>query len=191
MLGGLFITTREDRMKLGTTLSLSALALVTMFAIAAAPARPGPDDEIAAIKKNTVAFGKAWNNHDAKAIAGLWAKDGDLIDPWGVTSVGREAVEKFFAQEHAGTGKLSQSTYDVKADSVRLITSDVAMEDWQVVLTGLSGPDGKAMGPQMHRVVVVLKKDGGRWQIAAARPGIPGPVGDAGASHEKTAEPKK
>ena len=78
---------------------LAPLALLSLaaFIIAAAPAASTPDDDIAAIKKNTAAFQAAWNKHDTKALAALWATDGDLIDPWGVTSVGRDAVEKFFA----------------------------------------------------------------------------------------------
>ena len=157
-------------------LMVPALALLAAFIAAAAPAPFSPDEEIAAIKKNTIAFQAAWNKHDAKAIAAFWTKDGDLIDPWGVTSVGHDAVEKFFAEQHAVTGKLGKSTYDNKSDSVRLITPDVAMEDWQVVLSGLSDPVGKPLGPQFHRVVVVCKKEGGQWRIAAARPGVPSPV---------------
>jgi uncharacterized protein (TIGR02246 family) len=155
-----------------TIVTLAALALFAAFAAATAPA-PAPDDDIAAIKKNTAAFQTAWNKHDAKALAAFWAKDGDLIDPWGVTSVGRDAVEKFFAEQHTGSGKLAKSTYDNKADAVRLITPDVALEDWQVALTGLSDPEGKPLGPQFHRVVIVSKKEAGQWRIAAARPGLP------------------
>jgi uncharacterized protein (TIGR02246 family) len=162
-----------------TILTLLALLPIAAFIAAAAPARPSGDDDIAAIKKNTAAFTAAWNKHDAKALAALWAKDGDLIDPWGVTSVGRDAVEKFFAEQHTGNGKLAHSGYDNKSDSVRLITPDVAIEDWQVVLTGLSDPSGKPLGPQMHHVVIIHKKDAGHWLIAAARPGVPSPVIDA------------
>ncbi len=162
-----------------------ALLALAAFILAAAPVPSAPDDDIAAIKKNTAAFSAAWNKHDTKALAALWAADGDLIDPWGVTSVGRDAVEKFFAGEHTGMGKLAKSTYDNKKDDIRLITPDVAIEDWQVVLSGLNGPDGKPMGPQMHRVIVVCKKSAGHWQIAAARPGIPNPVSDAPAKSDK------
>ena len=81
-------------MHLRKLLPLLALLLVAAFIVAAAPARPSPDDEVAAIKKNSATFAAAWNKHDAKALAALWAKDGDLIDPWGATSNSRDAVQK-------------------------------------------------------------------------------------------------
>ena len=163
-----------------TLVAVAALGVVGAVVVTASPpaAAASYSDEVLAIKKNTIGFQAAWNKHDAKALAAFWAVEGDLIDPWGVASSGREAVEKFFAAEHSGTGKLAKSVYDCKKDTVRLISADVAVEDWEVVLTGLSGPDGKPIGPQFHRVVIVCKKDNGQWQIAAARPGIPTPEAD-------------
>jgi uncharacterized protein (TIGR02246 family) len=154
--------------------ALSALALVP---VAAFLLGAGGGDDTAAIKKCTADFQVVWNKHDVKALAAHWAKDGDLIDPWGKTSVGRAEVEKFFTGEHTGKGALAHCTYEVKKDSIRMITPDVAMEDWEVVLSGLQ-PEGAPapLPPQFHRVAVVLKKEGGAWLIAAARPGIPSPV---------------
>jgi len=87
----------------------------------------------------------------------------------------RRRREVSSASSTRGSGKLAKSTYENKSDSVRLITPDVAVEDWQVILTGLNDPDGKPMGPrQIHYVVIVSKKDGGKWQIAAGRG--PGPA---------------
>jgi uncharacterized protein (TIGR02246 family) len=178
-----------------TTRMILTIAFLAVFAAftaistpraAALPGVPSNESDLAAIKKNGAAFSAAWNKHDVKALAALWAKDGDLIDPWGVTSVGRENVEKFFAEQHNGAGKLAKSTYELKADSVRFITPDVALEDWQVVLTGLSDKDGKAMGPMMHHVVLVWKKEGGKWEIAAARPGMPEAMAGAPSSATPT-----
>jgi uncharacterized protein (TIGR02246 family) len=179
------------------TIVAACMLVVVAVCLAAAPApSPSPADDIAAIKKNTKDFEAAWNRHDAKALAALWAKDGDLIDPAGVTSVGREAVEKFFTEQYAGgsgggAGKLAKVTYSNKKDSVRLVSADVAIEDWEVVLTGLIAEDGKAMGPHFHRVVIVSMREGGSWRIAAARPGLPTPVKDAAAPAEKHPEQKK
>jgi uncharacterized protein (TIGR02246 family) len=133
-------------------------------------------DDSAAVKKNTADFQTAWNKHDPKALAALWAKDGDLVDPWGVVSTGSAEVEKFFAHEHTGSGPLAKSTAEVKKDSVRFITPDVALSDWEVVITGLTRPDGTVEGPMSHRVVIVSKKEGSAWKFAAARPGIPQPA---------------
>ncbi len=160
---------------------LTALAFASLAAFALAAA-PRGDDDIAAIRKSSADFESAWNKHDPKVIAVFWATDGDLIDPWGKTAVGRAAVESFFVGEHTGDGALAKSTYDLKKDTVRLISPDVAVEDWEVVLTGVTPPDSTApLGPQFHRVVIVRKKDGGQWLIAAARPGLLEPVTEVGA----------
>lgn len=137
----------------------------------------GGGDETGAIKKSSADFAAAWNKHDGKALASCWASDGDLIDPWGRTAVGKAEVEKFFTAEHTGNGALAHCTYEMKKDTVRMISPDVAMEDWEVVLTGLM-PQGAAapLGPQFHRVVVIRKKQGGQWEVFAARPGLPTPV---------------
>ena len=159
---------------MNTRVVLSALVLIPLAAFAIAADR---GDDSAAIKKSSAEFQAAWNKHDPKAIAAFWAADGDLIDPWGKTSVGREEVEKFFVGEHTGAGALAKSTYELRKDSVRMISSDVAIEDWEVVITGVAPPEAAAPLPaQFHRVVIIRKKEGGRWPIVAARPGLFEPV---------------
>jgi uncharacterized protein (TIGR02246 family) len=153
------------------------LAAALLLPIAGLTIAAGRPDETAMLKKNTSDFQTAWNKHDSKALAAFWAKDGDLVDPDGVLSVGSGEVEKFFAQKHAGAGALAKTTYVVKKDTVRFISADVALEDWDVTITGVTAPDGTAVGPMFHRVVIVSKKEGKAWKIAAARPGMFKPEG--------------
>jgi uncharacterized protein (TIGR02246 family) len=161
-------------------LTLLVAAPLAALALAAAGGAGGSDDT-AAIKQSTTDFATAWGKHDPKALAACWAKDGDLIDPWGKKSEGRDAVEKFFSHEHTGDGALAHCTYEMKSDSIRMISPDVSLEDWDVVLSGLK-PEGAPapLPPQFHRVVVIRHKDGGKWPIAACRPGLPTPVGEPG-----------
>jgi uncharacterized protein (TIGR02246 family) len=155
---------------------LAAAIFVPVVGLALAAGRP---DDGAMVKKNATDFQAAWNRHDPKAIAAFWAKDGDLIDPDGVQSVGANEVEEFFTKRHTGPGNLAKSTFDLKKDSVRFITPDVALEDWDVTITGVTKPDGSTAGPMVHRVVVVSRKEGGMWKFAAARPGVFMPEGGA------------
>jgi uncharacterized protein (TIGR02246 family) len=168
-----------------TILALALLAPVAALTIAA-----GRGDDTAAIKKNAEEFEAAWNKHDVKALAGFWAKDGDLIDPWGVVSNGQGEVEKFFGQQHTGTGPLAKSTYNMTKDTVRMISPDVALSDWEVTITGLAKPDGTLEGPMFHRVVIVSKKEGGAWKIAAARPSLPQPPAEKAAAPKAPEKPK-
>ena len=154
--------------------ALGGCALIPLAAFALAA---GSGDDTAAIKKSSADFVAAWNKHDPEAIAAFWATDGDLIDPWGKVSVGRAEVKKFFAGEHGGNGALAHCTFENKKDSVRMLSPDIALEDWEVVLTGLKPEGAPAPLPaQFHRVVVIKKKVGDQWLIEAARPGVPTPV---------------
>lgn len=171
-----------------TRLALATLVLAPLAIFALAGAGGAGGDDTAAIKKSTQDFQTTWNTHDPKAIAALWAKDGDLIDPWGKTAVGRDAVEKFFTGEHTGKGPLAHCTFDVKKDAIRMLSPDLSLEDWEVVLTGLQPEGAPAPLPaQFHRVVVIKKKDGDKWLIAAARPGLPTPVDAPAPTPGKTA----
>jgi uncharacterized protein (TIGR02246 family) len=152
-----------------------------LFPLAAFAMALGGGDETAAIRKSSADFAAAWNKHDPKAIAAFWATDGDLIDPDGKASVGRAEVEKYFTAEHTGNGGLAHCTLETKKDSVRMLAADIALEDWDVILTGLKPEGAPAPLPaQFHRVVVIKKKVGDTWQIEAARPGVPQPVQEPG-----------
>lgn len=54
--------------------------------------------EHAAVRKVTAAFGKAFNQGDAKALAALWTKEGEYTGPDGERTRGREAIEKEYVQ---------------------------------------------------------------------------------------------
>jgi uncharacterized protein (TIGR02246 family) len=159
------------------------LVPVVGFALAA-----GRLDDTAAVKKTAADFQAGWNKHDPKAVAACWAKDGDLIDPDGVESVGSAAVEKYFTQAYGGP--LGKVTLDIKKENVRFITPDVALSDWDVTLSGFAGPDGAPSGPLSHHVVIVSKKEDGSWKFAAARPGVPRPEAAKAPEQPKGEAPK-
>jgi hypothetical protein len=46
------------------------------------------------IRGNVEAFVKAYNAHDAKAVAGLFSTEAPVIDEDGETTQGRDAIEK-------------------------------------------------------------------------------------------------
>jgi uncharacterized protein (TIGR02246 family) len=177
-------------LKRRTLLALALIVPVMGLGLAA-----GTLDDSAALKKASGDFAAAWNKHDAKAVAACWAKDGDLIDPEGVMSVGSAEIEKYFTKEYGPGGDLAKVTIEIKKESDRMITPDVALGDWDVVLSGFTGQDGMAAGPMAHHVVVVWKKEGGSWKLAAGRPGTPHPEGakpeHGKGEHPKTEAPKK
>src|SRR5262249_53773954 len=89
--------------------------------------RPAADhsaDE-AAIRANVTAFVKAYNAHDAKAVAALFTPDGQIVDKEGDASEGRDAIQKVFAGLFADN---PQKRIEVTVDSIRFIGSDPAVE---------------------------------------------------------------
>jgi hypothetical protein len=80
---------------------------------------------------------------------------------------------------------MKSTVYKITSTSVRLLKSDVAVLDWDCMVTGIKGADAKEMPPFKHHVTWVLLKRAGEWLATTARPAAPlaaqGEAGDAGA----------
>lgn len=133
--------------------------------------------QIAGLHERAEEFKAAWSLHDAKALAALWAEDGDLINPFGRVAKGRAEVEKLFHDEQ--TTAMKASTFNILSESSREIAPDVAVADWDSEVTGIQGPGG-AMPPFKNHVSVVWVKKGGQWWIASARAAAFAPPPGAG-----------
>ncbi len=140
--------------------------LALLMSLVALPTAIAGDEE--AIQKRLEELTAAWNKNDAKAMAAPWAPDGELINPFGRVAKGRADVEKLFTDEHSTFMK--KTTYDVKSNSVRLLTADVAPLDFDCDVLGMKGPDGADLPPFEHHVTVVMVKKDGKWWIASAVP---------------------
>lgn len=141
---------------------IACFALLSLFTTAARAA----DDQavIARVKE----FETAWNKDNTKAMTAIWAEDGSLINPFGVTAHGRAEVEKIFVAEHAQVFK--GSVYETRDVKVQWVTPDVALVDLSANISGVHHPDGSAAPDYPHHVVWVLVKKDGKWMAAAARP---------------------
>lgn len=121
----------------------------------------------AAVHARGQEFIAGWSKNDFKALAALWAEDGDLINPFGRVAKGRAEVEKLFQDEQ--TTVMKGSTFTVHSESIREIAPDVAIADWESEITGMQSPQG-AIPPLKNHVTIVFVKKGGQWWVAAARP---------------------
>src|SRR5688500_14131232 len=85
---------REYSMK-KSILALS-LGLTAALVVGAALARrsTAAEDESQNVRKQCSAFVQAWNTHDAKGMAAVFANEGDSINPMGLHVAGRADVEK-------------------------------------------------------------------------------------------------
>ena len=144
------------------------VSAVVALALFASTARADRADSEKQIKDRTAEFAAAWEKHDAKAAAAFWTEDGDLIDPSGVTSKGRDEIERYFTKMF--TGPFKDSVNKLTVSNVRLVGDDVAIVDWDAVINGAQGPDGKPMPDWKHHVVIVMQKQAGAWNFLVARP---------------------
>lgn len=147
------------KLSLGIALAL-ALAGVPSLARAA-------DSNEAAIKELNEQWVTAWNAHDPKKMAGAWAEDVSVINPFGVRCGNRTEVEKLFEQEQGGPMKAS--TYKIDSFILRKACDDVMVGDWDCTITGIIDPGGNALPPFPHHVTLVYQNRGGHWTVTAVR----------------------
>lgn len=111
--------------------------------------------EAAAIKKGEAAFKAAFDAGDAKAVAALWAPDGELVEEDGERIEGRAAIEKRYAAFFAANPKARIKVY---VQLVRFPNAETALEDGSATVMY---PSGVPMNSG-HYSVVHVKRDG-KW----------------------------
>jgi uncharacterized protein (TIGR02246 family) len=135
-------------------------ALMATTTRAASSEQSRTDDE-KAIRLEADAFIKAANAHDAKALAAVFAPDGELVNEERHAVQGREAIERTFAAVFQANPKLYVG---VSIRSIRFVGPSLAIEDG--VSTIVPKPGEAA---EHYRYTVVHVKQDGKWQMASAR----------------------
>lgn len=115
----------------------------------------------AAVRANIGKFVKAYNAGDAKAVAALFAPDGQIINKDGNEAEGRAAIADTFSGIFAVTPK---KHLEVFVDSIRFIGADLAVEVGSTKEMAAPGTP-----PEYDRYTVLHVKRDGKWQMAMAR----------------------
>jgi uncharacterized protein (TIGR02246 family) len=136
-----------------------------------------PDAQVRKLQSD---FATAWKSHDAKAVAGYWSPDGDVITPDGKTWTGREQVEGFF--DGAFKTMLKDTTFTPMVANIRWLTPSIAIVDCSYTVENERDAAGNPITERGLYTSVVMRK-GGRWWLAAVRPMVPLPMDGAGATH--------
>ena len=137
------------------------LLLPVLFALlTVSPALAQQSDEDAAIRKRHDEWCEAWNKHDAKAMAGFFVADGDVINPFGRHAKGTAEIEKLFTGEQSGP--MAGTTYSGTIENIRYI-GDVAIVDVAGEITGMKTAEGAAAPPFKHHVTWIARKVDGKW----------------------------
>ena len=106
------------------------------------------------------AFVDAWNHHDAKAFAAVFAEDADFTNWRGQGASGRSKIEEFHAPLFATIFKNShQRSTDIK---IRFVRADVAAVDVHWDLTGATDAQGNARPLRQGVLNFVMAKNDGK-----------------------------
>jgi uncharacterized protein (TIGR02246 family) len=118
-------------------------------------------DETAAIRERIESYVAAYNQHNAAALADLWADDAVYLNhDTGESAEGRQAIALMF-DEMFKAGEADQ--LNVTVDSIRLITPEVAIEDGTAELISAKGEAAPSTYTAVH-----VKKDG-KWYLTSVR----------------------
>jgi uncharacterized protein (TIGR02246 family) len=107
---------------------------------------------------------QAWNQHDAKAYAALFAEDGDVVNVVGWWWRSRKEIENKLTDAFAFVFR--ESTLTIKEVDVRFLTSEIAVAHTRWTMSGAKTPP-TIPEPREGIQTLVLQKLGGNWMIAA------------------------
>jgi uncharacterized protein (TIGR02246 family) len=138
-----------------------SLPAVSPAPAAAAPASPSRAEDEKAIRRVIAACGQAYNAHNARAMAALFAPNAEIVNEDGERTQGRQAIEQVFA---AAFQAHPQGRIEFAVEGIHFVGTAVAIEDG--VSTVVHEPNAAA--EKNHYVVVHVKQDG-NWQMASAR----------------------
>ena len=161
---------------MGLTASLPVQAAETEKAEAKADAA---DPELEQLRASAVAFEKAFNEGDAKALGELFVEKAEVVDADGGVVSGREAIEARFA----GLFKKSPGIkVQIEITSLRPLTPNIALEEG---MTKVISADEKTTSVNSY-TLIHLKQDG-MWRFASIRD-YPDEVADTPHEHLKSLE---
>jgi uncharacterized protein (TIGR02246 family) len=112
-------------------------------------------------------FVDAWNLHDMGAFASIFSEDADFVNVIGQRWIGREAIKKAHAANHATLFKLSHlSIQDI---SVRFLKPDIAVLRCIPKLSGQLDHAGRILPPRYTILTFIMMKAGGEWPVVVAQ----------------------
>jgi uncharacterized protein (TIGR02246 family) len=144
---------------------LLAAASIVVSAASDPPSQGAARDRDEAEIKNLQARqAAAWNRHDAKAYAELFAEDADVVNVVGWWWKGRAELEAKLTAAFAWV--FADSTLTITEVQVRFLAPEFAVAHVRWTMTGARTPPN-IPEPRQGIQTQILRKTGGQWLIAA------------------------
>src|SRR6266516_7630293 len=115
------------------------------------------------IKSTLDRFAAAWKTNDGATVAGFFAEDGSLINPFGQRADGRTAVAAMYAEYFGGMLRGTSTTINLA--SVRAVEQDHAFADAEQTI---NASDGSVV--LVAHLAALLRREGDGWRFVDARP---------------------
>jgi len=141
---------------------MRAIASLLVFLTVSGAAFGATEDE-EAIRILMDEFVAAYNQHDAEAMADLFAPDADACVSLSRYR-GRDQIASFFAGLEGDTIESPSKTAPI-----RFLTPNVALMDVETTLTGLRGVNGGELPPLLIKACFIATKKDDRWVYGALR----------------------
>lgn len=145
--------------------ALLKASLISMAFVAASLHAQTNGDE-ARIRALATYWESAWNGHDMKALAALFADDADFVNVGARLWKGRTEIE---AQHAARLHQFAESTWATKEVTVQFLSPDISLVHVSWGLKGDKDPDGKPREPREGVFTWIVVKERGEWLIRAAQ----------------------
>lgn len=146
-------------------MSTLQLLVIFIFSLVVPGTQSNADDAVRDVVKKYV---EAREKMDPKAIEALFTNDADQLVSSGEWRKGREAVVRgTMASSQSNSGRRT-----ITVESIRYVSSDVALVDGRYELSGQAGGETRKMW-----TTLVIKRTQDGWRIAAIRNMLPAAPG--------------
>jgi uncharacterized protein (TIGR02246 family) len=164
--------------------AIGSVAILIMVPVSACVAADRQADEAAVVDVVQTRQQQAWNEHDAKAYAALFAEDGDVVNVVGWWWKGRKEIQNKLTDAFAFVFR--DSTLTITQVDTRFLMPEVAVAHTRWTMSGAKTPP-TIPEPREGIETIVLQKVSGKWMIAAFQntnhaPEVPFPKGPSAPS---------
>ena len=140
------------------------------------------------------AFADAWNRHDMRDFANLFAPDANFVNVVGIWWKNQAEIEEAHRATHNTIFR--DSRLEGEVSSTIELAPDVVAIHYSWSLTGAAAPNGSPAGPRKGILLLVLQRDESGWLIKVAQntdivPGVVAPArGTSPSSSAATSGPR-
>src|SRR5215467_2837987 len=121
-------------------------------------------DDVAAIRQVQASQAAAWNQHDARAFASLFAEDGDAVNVLGWWWKGRPEIERKIREGFEFV--FAQSTLTITNVDVRFLSPSMAVAHVRWTMAGAKTPPNMPESREGIQLQILTKQANG-WVIAS------------------------